>query len=229
MFDSFSKDWARIPEGLAGAGRKKDFNQFQDLDEGRIPVAVPMRVQSGRALPSGLVLETYNNVLTLLWDEVEFLALGWLVTEPGGGDAPKSRMRMAIREFLLGDPEKKIKTKPLSENCILDIYVRDGEHPFRVDQGTFNYRSFLFSPGYVSLENFRQVAATIAYFARSARLDKNLITFITRPREKTDKYWSLNDFVMDCQENRLKLLTLTHRSEVDIKPPPGLPDKEAAN
>ncbi len=219
-------DLSQIPEEVPGQGHRRDMNMFSSLDEGRIAVPIPFRVQSGSAGSRGLILETYDDVYKFQWDQVEFLALGLIVNQLNHGKSPKSGMRMKIRELLLGDPEKKFKVKYQSELHILDIYLKDREAPFRIDQGSINYRGFLMRPGYVSIDNFRQLVAQVSYYSRQAHLNHQLREFLKNPRSRLDPFESLYDFQIACHQSRYNPRDLICRDAVEISLPRDAPPAE---
>ena len=212
-------DWSKIPREVPGQGHRRDLAKYESLDQGRIAMPIPHRVQSGSAGPGGLILETYDDVYRVEWSQVEFLALGLMLNQVGPDKTPKSGMRMKIRELLLGDPEKKIKAKSTSEFHILDIYLCNQEAPYRLDQGTTNYRGFLMRPGYVSIDNFRQVVKRIAYFSANAHFNGHLVDFINCPRNRLESYENIHDFQLESRIARHNPDGQIHREKVKIAPP----------
>lgn len=211
-------DWVMIPDSMRKPeGTKRDHAIFEDLDQGRIPTPLPIRVKSGSAGKASLTLNTANKSITINWNDVELLALGIIRTEVGKSEATKSRVRKFVRQILLGDTETVEKTKYQSDIYLLDIYVRGNESPFRIDQATVNYKSFLVSPGYASLQNFRNLVKRIIYFAENTRLDSCLIAFVSSLKEKLIFYNSVYDFELESQIRRSQLHNLIPRAEIHVE------------
>lgn len=222
MFNKSPIDWSEIPESVPGLGHRLDLNRFESLEEGRIQMPVPLRVQSGSVLEACLTLETSQGLHNIRYNQIEFMALGLIIQQIGPGREAKSSMRMKIREVLLGDPERKIKAKYQSFNHLLDIYLLGVEAPFRIDQSNVSYRSLLNRPGYVSIVNFRQVVEKITAHAGDVPLDSNLNLFLKSPKEPLATYRSVSDFQMDCRVFRFRL-----QNPAPVAPPENAVEKDS--
>lgn len=181
----------RFPEG--------GFDQFEDLEEGRIPIPVPIRVKSGSIESDGLFINTANKTEKIAWEDISLIALG-IIREKILDEAPKSEVRMMIRSLFFGESVKgHHKEKPHRETYLLDIYVKGQESPYRIDHTVVNYKSFLGKCGYSSLENFKMLAGEIAKSAEHSKVDNNMMIYTKGSREGLVKYKTVYDFELECQ------------------------------
>ncbi len=187
----------RFPEG--------GFDQYEDLEEGRIPIPVPVRVKSGSIESDGLFIYTANKTEKIAWDDIELIALG-IIRERIMDEAPKSEVRIMIRGLFFGESAKgHHKEKPHRETYLLDIYVKDQKFPYRIDHTVVNYKSFLGKCGYSSLENFKMLAVEISKPALKSKMDPNMMIYIKGSREGLTKYKTVYDFELECQNLLLNL------------------------
>ena len=186
----------RFPEG--------GFDQFEDLEEGRIPIPVPIRVKSGSIESDGLFIHTANKAEKIVWDDIDLIALG-IIRERIMDEAPKSEVRLLVRSLFFGESVKgQHKEKPHRETYLLDIYVKGKESPYRIDHTVVNYKSFLGKCGYSSLENFKMLAGEISKPIDNSKIDGNLMIYTTGSREGLTKYKTVYDFELECQNILIK-------------------------
>lgn len=196
MMDQLPPDAAerykkRFPEG--------GFDRFADLEEGRIPVPVPVRVKSGSMESDGLMIFTSNKTEKFGWNDVDLIALG-IIREKIMDDAPKSEVRKMVRSLLFGESVKaQHNDKPHRETYLLDIYVKGRESPYRIDHTVVNYKSFLGKCGYSSLENFKMLAGEISKSIDSSKIDANMKIYTKGSRDGLVKYKTVYDFELECQ------------------------------
>lgn len=204
-----------VPETLPES--RKEFGKFSNLDEGRIPVPVPFRVKSGEISPQRITLVTSKQSREILWEDIEFIALGIIRDEVAGGKAPQSQVRALVRHYLFGDNQKDTEIKKeLRESYYLDIFILNEETPYRIDHTTVNYRGFLRNMTYNSAQNFRRLTGGIVYYSLNAKLDRCLTAYLNREKEKLIKYDGFYDFELECLKMRSKLYTQTSRSDIEI-------------
>lgn len=181
----------KFPEG--------GYDQYEDLEEGRIPIPVPIRVKSGSIEYDGLSVYTANKTGKIAWDDIELIALG-IIRERIMDEAPKSEVRMLVRSLFFGESVKAHhKEKPHRETYLLDIYVKGQESPYRIDHTVVNYKSFLGKCGYSSLDNFKMLAREISKSAVNSKIDSNMMIYIRGSREGLAKYKTVYDFELECQ------------------------------
>jgi len=198
-----------LPEG--------GFDHFQNLEEGRIPTPMPLRVKSGGLEPDVLLIYTANSVNKIDWAKVELLSLGIIREEVIGGKTPKSVVRMRLRQMLLGDDSKNSdKVQAFRDTYLLDIYVRGEESPYRIDSSNVDYRSFLLKCGYSSSKNFRILLKKIAFYSRNSRLDPGIVAYLKRIKENLRIYKTVYDFELDSQKYRINLERLVLREDFEL-------------
>lgn len=211
--------WRSLAEGMENLDRlsMKEFRQYEHLDEGRIPTPIPIRIKSGRIENDQMVIHTSKTTKKISWEDIELLSLGIVHVEKGTGEAPKSGIRIRLRQILLGDPDRQMdKKKEWRNTYLLDIYVKGEQTPYRIDHSSINYRSILKNPGYVSSSNFRKLVIKIAYHSNNARLDPCMIAYIAQEKNKLKFYNTVYDFELESQVYRKHIHKLIPRVEVDI-------------
>ena len=209
-------DWTKPPP-LEGRRRKKrDHTMYESLEEGIIPTPIPHRVKSGNVGRKTLHLNIGKGSVDIAWENIELIALG-VIQEELVSKEPKSRIRRFLRKYFFGESERVDRKRVYREFYLLDIYVKEEEAPYRIDQTTVNYREFLSSVGYVSLENFRILVKSIVSRSSNASLDPSLVAFLTRSKQEMRKYPTIYDFELQCQYYRENINKLIPQSKVDIK------------
>jgi len=211
--------WRSLAEGMEQLDRlsMKEFQQYEHLDEGRIPTPVPLRIKSGTINEDFIEVYTSEIRKKIPWEDIELLSLGIVHVEKDTGEAPKSAIRIRLRQILLGDPDRQIDEKrEWRDTYLLDIYVKGEQTPYRIDHSSINYRSLIRNPGYVSSINFRKLLIKIAYHSKSARLDPCIIAYISNNKKKLRFYNTVYDFELESQVFRKHVHKLIPRVEVDI-------------
>ena len=198
----------RFPDG--------GFDRFDNLEEGRIPIPVPIRVKSGSMDDNKLVVHTSSTTREINWENIELISLG-VIKERLRDDVPKSQVRIMIRGLFFGESTKnRSKEAPHRLTYLLDIYIKDEESPLRIDHTVVNYRSFLNECGYSSQENFRSLARKLVEYAKNTKIDPNLVNFITRAKEGVTKYKTVYDFELECQNYRINPQKLQSGEEIEF-------------
>ncbi|MCD4783621.1 MAG: hypothetical protein K8T10_07295 [Candidatus Eremiobacteraeota bacterium] len=217
--ESVEFPWRSLAEGIENLDRlsMKEFQQYEHLDQGRIPTPVPIRIKSGSIEKDQMVIHTSETTKRIPWEDIELLSLGIVHAERNSGEAPKSSLRIRIRQVLLGDPDRQMdETKEWRDTYLLDIYLKEEQTPYRIDHSSFNYRSILKNPGYVSSNNFRKLVNKIACYSNNSRLDPCLIAYLAQEKRKLKFYNTVYDFELESQVYRKHIHKLIPRIEVNI-------------
>jgi hypothetical protein len=194
-----------------------DYNQFENLEQGRITTRLPIRVKSGEISEENLTLLTALEVRKIPWESVEMIALGMINEEIDTGKAPKSKMRSFLRQFLVGETNKPSEDKRnVRDFCLLDIYIKGEDCPYRIDQSIVNYRGFIEKPGYISADNFNKLTRRLTFYAKYSKLDPNLVAFLTKTKADVKKFGSILDYELDLQTSRRNAAALKPRTEIGI-------------
>lgn len=181
--------------------------------------SLPNRVKSGVFTSSGLSLETGAGRGLIEWGRVELLALGIIEEAVGNAEAQKSGLRSMVRKMFFGENQsEQQRVRKTRDVFLLDIFVADQSHPYRVDGATVNYRAFLGEVSYASGQNFHRLVTRIVRDSAEARLDASLLAFLHGQREKIRRYGAVYDFEMESAQNRERLHALVPRREVQLDP-----------
>ncbi|MCE1245714.1 MAG: hypothetical protein LWY06_03625 [Firmicutes bacterium] len=195
-----------------------DYNKFENLEQGRISTRLPVKVKSGSITTENITLNTALGTKVFPWESVELIALGMINEEIDTGKAPKSKMRSLINQFLVGEQNRpSAEKKNVRDFCLIDIFVKDEECQYRIDQSIVNYRGFIEKTGYVSADNFNKLIRKLAFHAKFSKFDNCLVVFLTKTKADVKKHPSIVDFELDVQAARRNIETLRHRSELEFK------------
>jgi hypothetical protein len=162
---------------------------------------LPLRVKSGAMGQDFLLLETAHQTVDVPWEDIRFVALGWIEEERWEDDPKVALVRMG--EFLGGQNKaKKEATRPknVRESYYLDIFVEGRPEPFRLESSSLNYKAFLGQVSYISFQNFYRLVHRLCSGARQARFDDSLAAFLARRRDRVRRYRALYEFEAETQE-----------------------------
>jgi hypothetical protein len=177
--------------------------------------SLPMRVRSGSFLSDHFVIETSQEVFEIPWDKIELLALGIVEEEVGETEGPKSGMRNFIRKVFFGDETSQKGTKKqMREVYLLDMYVGKLDVPFRFESTSINYRKLLKEAGYVSFQNFMNLAQSIARHCTASRFDASCFEFLSGRKDLARRYGSVYDFDLESHTARAQLKDQRLRSDL---------------
>lgn len=195
-----------------------------DFDEGcvsstlssqRYTSKIPVRIKSGCFKENCLSITTGCEELNIDWASVEYICLGVIDEDAGGGDAPKSNMRNMIRKLFFGDKPQDEQTKPQKKTqYILDIYAKDRACAYRFDSTNINYKAFLEEVSYISLHNFKRLLQALSEHARESYFNRSAVALLIKRQDKCHRYASVTDFELDCQQCRVQIKREIHWSEL---------------
>lgn len=166
-----------------------------------------VRVKSGKISPETLVINTLKGEKEISWQDIEFMCLGIISEVIPSIHGPVPPIKKMVTNVLLGKgSEKEEKVKNIRTSYILDIFIKEKNEVLRFDSAYINYKSFLETIDYISLNNFKTLLKKISNLAAECVKDKCLCAFLDNQRDSLIYYKSLNDFEIESLQLKDKLI-----------------------